>query len=72
MSLQLKNGKISAQEAEEAQSPLRKLKSMFPSTPLKKGEPLDILLLPPPKNPEEKRSLVIRDLGSVECNWVSK
>ena len=68
----MKGGDISAQEAEEAQSPIRKLKSVFPSSPLKKGEPLDILLLPPPKTPSEGRTLVIRDLGSVESNWLAK
>lgn len=72
MTNQLKDGSISTQEAEDAQSPLRKLKSAFPSSPLRKGEPLDILLLSPPKNPSEKRALVIRDLGSIESNWVSK
>ena len=72
MTSQLKEGKLSTQEAEEAQSPLRKLKSMFPNSPLKKGESLDILLLAPPKNPDEKRTLVVRDLGSVENNWLAK
>ncbi|KAL5518613.1 hypothetical protein ACEPAH_296 [Sanghuangporus vaninii] len=72
LSSQLKSGEISTQEAEEAQSPIRKLKSMFPNTPLKKGQPLDILLLAPPKNPDEKRILVVRDLGSVESNWLAR
>ncbi|OCB91636.1 Chalcone-flavanone isomerase [Sanghuangporus baumii] len=72
LSSQLKSGEISTQEAEEAQSPIRKLKSMFPNTPLKKGRPLDILLLAPPKNPDEKRILIVRDLGSVENNWLAK
>lgn len=72
MSAQMKAGEITTQDAEEAQSPIRKLKSMFPNTPLKKGEPLDILLLAPPKNPDEKRMLIVRDLGSVESDWVAK
>ncbi|KAI5124422.1 hypothetical protein M0805_008306 [Coniferiporia weirii] len=72
MSAQLKDGTLSAQEAEDAQSPLRKLKSMFPSTPLAKGVPLEIILLSPPKNLSEKRTLIVRDLGSVDNNWLSK
>ncbi|THH09870.1 hypothetical protein EW145_g1719 [Phellinidium pouzarii] len=72
MSAQLKSGKLSMQEAEEAQSPLRKLKSMFPTSPLAKGVPLDIMLLPLPISASEKRTLVVRDLGSVESNWLAK
>ena len=72
MSSQLKDGEISAAEAELAQSPLRKFKSMFPSTNFSKGQPLDIMLLPPPKNSADQRTLVVRDLGSVENNWVAE
>ncbi|KAH8120589.1 chalcone-flavanone isomerase-domain-containing protein [Phellopilus nigrolimitatus] len=72
MSAQLKRGVLSPADAEDAQSPLRKLKSMFPNTKLGKGETLDILLLHPPKGSTEKRVLVIRDLGSIESNWLAK
>lgn len=72
MVAQLKSGKLSPQEAEEVQSPLRKLKSVFPNSPLAKGAPLDILLSAPSKKPDEKRTLIIRDLGAVESDWVAK
>lgn len=72
MSGQLKDKSLSPDEAEDAQSPIRKLKSMFPNTPLSKGSPLEILLLPPSKSAGEKRTLVVRDLGSVENDWLAK
>ena len=71
MSAQLKTSELSPEIAEDAQSPLRKLKSVFPNSPLAKGTPLDIVLSAPPKS-GEKRTLVVRDLGLVENDWVAK
>ena len=53
-----------------AQSPLRKFKSMFPNTPLTKNTPLDILVTAP--EPSRPRSLIVRDLGSVQSDWVAR
>ncbi|KLO20493.1 hypothetical protein SCHPADRAFT_934335 [Schizopora paradoxa] len=72
MTAALKSGTLSPDEAEEAQSPLRKLKSAFPNTPLAKGDTLDIILAAPPKAADTPRSLIIRGLGSVENNWVAR
>lgn len=72
MSSQLKDKSLKPEEAEDTQSPLRKLKSMFPNTPLSKGSPLDILLLPPSKSTGDKQTLIVRDLGSLENDWVAK
>ena len=72
MSAQLKEGQLTADVAELVQAPRRKFKSMFPSTSFAKGQPLDIILLQPPKTPADQRTLVVRDLGSVENNWVAE
>jgi len=72
MAAALKSGTLSPQEAEEAQSPLRKLKSAFPNTPLAKGDTLDIILTAPPTAQDSPRSLIIRGLGAVENNWVAR
>lgn len=72
MSSQLKDKSLTPEEAEDAQSPLRKLKSMFPNTPLAKGSPLEVLILPPSKSAGDKQTLIVRDLGSVENNWLAK
>jgi len=71
MNASIKSGTLSATEAEDAQSPLRKFKSVFPNSPLAKGTPLDIILVAPPKQ-GEKRTLIVRDLGAVENDWVAK
>ncbi|TFK76810.1 hypothetical protein BDN72DRAFT_829976 [Pluteus cervinus] len=60
---------ITEDEALTAASPLRKLKTLFPNTPLKKHEPLDVLLTAP--TPGKPRALIFRDLGSVENDWVA-
>ncbi len=59
-------------EVEEAgtQSPLRKFKSMFPNTRIDKHTPLDILILAPEKN--QPRTMIVRDLGSLQNNWVAQ
>ncbi|KZT74875.1 hypothetical protein DAEQUDRAFT_720057 [Daedalea quercina L-15889] len=59
---------LSAEEELAIQSPLRKFKSMFPSTPLAKHAPLDVLLTAPSSQP---RSLIVRDLGSVQSDWLA-
>ena len=72
MQLCRKREQLSHEEEFSVQSPLRKFKSMFPSANFEKGKPLDIILLSPPKNDSEQRTLVVRDLGSVDNNWLSK
>ena len=64
------SGKLTPEEELEVQSPLRKLKSMFPNTPLPKGQALDILLAPPEVG--QPRTLIVRDLGTVHNDWVSQ
>jgi hypothetical protein len=64
-------GTLTVEEEQTVQSPLRKLKSIFPSTPLNKHTPLDILLTAPPSDPTQSRALIIRDMGSVENDWVA-
>ncbi|KZT23746.1 hypothetical protein NEOLEDRAFT_1043296, partial [Neolentinus lepideus HHB14362 ss-1] len=70
MRLLQQNGTLTSEEEASAQSPLRKLKSIFPNTPLAKHAPLDILLTEP--EPSQPRSLVFRDLGAVQNDWVAK
>jgi len=54
------------------QSPLRKLKSLFPSAAVSKGTPLDILLTAPTGDKKHPRTLVFRDLGAVDSDWVAE
>ena len=54
------------------QSPLRKLKSLFPNSAVSKGTPLDILLTAPTGDKKRPRTLVFRDLGAVESDWVAE
>ena len=68
--LSRQRGTLSAEEEQDVQSPLRKLKSIFPSTPLNKHTPLDILLTAPYSDTKQPRALIIRDMGSVENDWV--
>ncbi|KAJ4476677.1 chalcone isomerase, partial [Lentinula aciculospora] len=65
-----KNGTTTEEEAVEAASPIRKLKTLFPNTALTKHSPLDIFLYPP--TPGKPRALTFRDLGSVESDWVAR
>lgn len=65
-------GSLTADEEQSAQSPLRKLKSLFPTTPLSKHTPLDILLTAPSSDPTRPRALIFRDLGAVENDWVAR
>ncbi|KAI0662559.1 chalcone-flavanone isomerase-domain-containing protein [Cubamyces menziesii] len=63
-------GQLTPDEELAIQSPLRKLKSMFPSTPLAKHTPLDILITAP--SPKQPRTLIVRDLGSVQSDWLAR
>ncbi|KAG6869163.1 hypothetical protein C0993_012262 [Termitomyces sp. T159_Od127] len=69
MALGKNNGTISEEEAIVIASPMRKLKSLFPNSPLEKHAPLDIFLSAP--SHERQRTLVFRDLGSIESDWVA-
>ncbi|KAG6829294.1 hypothetical protein H0H92_005048 [Tricholoma furcatifolium] len=69
MALAKTNGTISEDEAFAAGSPMRKLKSLFPNSPLEKHAPLDIYLSAP--SHERPRALVFRDLGAIESDWVA-
>ncbi|KAJ3750027.1 chalcone isomerase [Lentinula detonsa] len=65
-----KDGTTTEEEAIEAASPIRKLKTLFPNTALTKHSPLDIFLYPP--TPGQPRALTFRDLGSIESDWVAR
>ncbi|KAJ3736894.1 chalcone-flavanone isomerase-domain-containing protein [Lentinula guzmanii] len=65
-----KDGTTTEEEAIEAASPIRKLKTLFPNTALTKHSPLDIFLYPP--TPGQPRVLTFRDLGSIESDWVAR
>ena len=65
-------GTLSAETENAVQSPLRKLKSIFPTTKLAKGIPLDVHLTAPTGDPMRPRNLVFSDLGAVESDWVAE
>ena len=65
-----KRGQLSPDEELAVQSPLRTFKSIFPNTPLAKHYPLDILVLAP--EPGHPRTVNVRDLGSVENDWIAR
>jgi hypothetical protein len=78
-----KRNEVAPEEELNAGSPMRKLKSLFPNTQLKKGEPLDIILTAPPDEDETKRylkltgkelarTLIVRDLGAIQDDWLSR
>lgn len=62
-------GTLTEDDAQSAASPMRKLKSLFPNSPLTKHTPLDIFLSPPTLG--RPRALVFRDLGAIEHDWVA-
>lgn len=64
-----KNRTLSEEDAQSVGSPMRKLKSLFPNSSLAKHTPLDIFLSAPV--PGRPRSLVFRDLGAIEDDWVA-
>ncbi|RPD63225.1 hypothetical protein L227DRAFT_573053 [Lentinus tigrinus ALCF2SS1-6] len=68
--LSKQRGELSPEEELAIQSPLRKFKSMFPNTPLTKHTPLDILATAP--SPKQPRTLIVRDLGSVQSDWLAR
>ncbi|KAH8100455.1 chalcone-flavanone isomerase-domain-containing protein [Cristinia sonorae] len=70
MVLSRQRGQLTQEEEAEAQSPLRKLKSMFPNTALPKHTPLELILLAP--EPEHPRTLIVRDLGALHNDWVAR
>lgn len=65
-----KREQLTPEEEFAVQSPLRKFKSMFPSTPLHKHTPLDILVTAPETG--HPRNLIVRDLGSVQNDWLAR
>ncbi|KAG6820768.1 hypothetical protein H0H93_012032 [Arthromyces matolae] len=69
MALGKKNGTLTEDEAQAVSSPMRKLKSLFPNSPLEKHSPLDIFLSEP--SHERPRTLIFRDLGAIESDWVA-
>lgn len=69
LSIGMKEGTVTEEIALEASSPIRKLKSLFPNSPLAKHTPLDVFLSAPV--PNKPRALVFRDLGSIENDWVA-
>lgn len=65
-------GQLSQEEEAAIQSPLRKFKSMFPNKPLAKHSPLDILITEPSQDQSQPRSLIVRDMGSVQSDWLAR
>ncbi|KAI0639134.1 chalcone-flavanone isomerase-domain-containing protein [Trametes polyzona] len=63
-------GQLTPDEELAIQSPLRKLKSMFPNTPLGKHSPLDVLITEP--SAKQPRTLIVRDLGAVQSDWLAR
>ncbi|KAF9270518.1 hypothetical protein L218DRAFT_40703 [Marasmius fiardii PR-910] len=69
LNLSRKSGTLSDDEVVEIALPLRKLKTLFPNTALGKHAQFDIFLSEP--TPGKPRSLVFRDLGAIEHDWVA-
>ena len=63
-------GTLSSEEQLSVQSPIGKLKTIFPNAPLLKHTPLDLLLAPP--DPTGHRTLIVRDLGAIQNDWVAQ
>ncbi|KAF8349203.1 chalcone-flavanone isomerase-domain-containing protein [Amanita rubescens] len=63
------NNTLTEEEAIVVGSSMRKLKSIFPNSSLKKHTPFDMLLTGP--MPNRPRSLIFRDLGTIENDWVA-
>jgi hypothetical protein len=63
------DGTLTEEQAVEIGFPMRKLKSIFPNSPLAKHTPLDIYLSAPV--PGQPRVLVFRDMGAIENTWVA-
>lgn len=69
LSVAIKAGSITEESALAASSSLRKLKGLFPNSTMAKHSSLDIYLSAP--TPSRKRTLVLRDMGSIEDDWIS-
>lgn len=63
------NDTLTEEEAIAVGPPMRKLKSIFPNSSLKKHTPFDMLLTGP--IPNRPRSLIFRDLGTIDNDWVA-
>lgn len=63
------SGELTEDQIIQEGSPLRKISSLFPSTPLFKHVPFDVFI--PAPQPGKPRALIFRDLGSVESDWVA-
>ncbi|KAJ7129976.1 chalcone isomerase [Mycena crocata] len=64
-----KRGTLTADDALAVAAPMRALKTLFPNSPLVKHASLDVYLPAPVAG--QPRSLVFRDLGTVQNNWVA-
>ena len=69
MLVRRQSGSLSEEEVLELNSPIRRLKTLFPNTPLKKHKSLDVYLTPPTEG--RSRALIFRDLGGIENNWLA-
>ncbi|KAF9459431.1 chalcone-flavanone isomerase-domain-containing protein [Collybia nuda] len=69
MGLAKQNNTLSEEGAQAVGSPMRKLKTLFPNTPIIKHTPLDIYI--PAPIPGRSRPLIFRDLGAIESDWVA-
>lgn len=69
MGLAKQNNTLSEEEAQAVGSPMRKLKTLFPNTPIVKHTPLDVYI--PAPIPGRPRPLIFRDLGAIESDWVA-
>ncbi|KAJ6604292.1 chalcone isomerase [Mycena vulgaris] len=56
-------------DAQAVAAPMRALKTLFPNSPLAKHASLDLYI--PAPVPGQPRPLVVRDLGTVQNNWVA-
>jgi hypothetical protein len=64
-----KNGSLDEDEAKAIAAPMRALKTLFPNKPLSRHASLDVYV--PAPVPGQLRSLIFRDLGTVQNNWVA-
>ncbi|KAA1468530.1 hypothetical protein DENSPDRAFT_472012 [Dentipellis sp. KUC8613] len=63
-------GTLTPEEQMAVQSPISRLKTIFPNSPLAKHSPVDLLLTAP--DTKQPRSLIVRDLGVVQDDWVGR
>ncbi|KAJ6574753.1 chalcone isomerase [Mycena capillaripes] len=64
-----KRGTLTEDEAQAVAAPMRALKTLFPNSPLAKHASLDLYV--PAPVPGQPRSIIFRDLGTVQNNWVA-